>query len=190
MPEKMERGFQQAIEFITQGRSISHVGGDLLEDATARLLLALTALNFSARRRQLVSTFDASLTTFCHSLLDDAEEQCYQVLITCRDTLKHQDITHDEKCYLALAYLIRVFIQRSALERLSEHNDTALREQAIATHLCQGVLDTLNEPDSLMTLLSEALSLRSGRSDLAPPILPQLPRLNGNATFSQHYLIQ
>lgn len=132
--EEMERGFQRAIGFVVQSREICQLSSDLSGEVAARLLLAVVELDFITRRRQLVSTRGVEFLTSCFSLLDDVEEQCRQVLVSCQDMLKQGNTSaasHVETTYVALAYLVRTFIQRAALTRLSGHEDLARREQAL-----------------------------------------------------------
>jgi tetratricopeptide (TPR) repeat protein len=182
--EEMERGFQRAMGFVVQSRSLSQLSGDYLGEATARLLLSVTELDFSTRHRQLVSTIGGTFPASCLSLLEDAEEQCRQVLVSYQDTLKHETASaapHDATIYVALAYLVRAFIQRATLVRLSGDDDKALQERALATHLCQRVLDALSEAVFPWTLLQAALSLQAERSIDGPPALPHLPNLTEDA---------
>jgi tetratricopeptide (TPR) repeat protein len=180
--EEMERSFQRAIGFVVQSRGISQISGDSLGEATARLLLAVTELDFSTRHRQMISSIGGAFPASCLSFLDDAEEQCRQVLVSCQDTLKHGTAApHDASIYMALAYLVRAFIQRATLARLSGDDDTALRERALATHLCQRILDALDEAVFPWTLLQEALSLQAERLIDGPPTLPRLPNLTEDA---------
>jgi transcriptional regulator with XRE-family HTH domain len=179
--EEMERRFQRAIGFAIQSMGVSQVSGDHLGEANARLLLAVTELDFSSGRRQLVSTIGGAFLASCLSLLDEAEEQCRQVLVSCQDTPKHRTAPHAPTIYVALAYLVRAFIQRAALARLSGHDDTALRERALAAHLCQQTLDALGEPAFPWALLQAGLSLQAERSTEDAPALPRLPELTEDA---------
>ncbi len=100
--EEVERGFQRAMGFAVQSRGISQVSGDHLGEATARLLLAVTELDFSSGRRQLVSTIGGAFPASCLSLLDDAEEQCRQVLVSWQDMLKQRAAPDAPTIYVAL----------------------------------------------------------------------------------------
>ena len=189
--EEMERGFQRAMVLIVQSREVCQLSGDLQGETAARLLLAVTELDFIARRRQLVSTPGAELLTSCLSLLDEAEEQCRQVLVSCQDMLKPGTASaapHPETIFVALAYLVRTFIQRATLARLSGHEDTARRERALATHLCQHALDALGEPEFPKALLQVALSLQAERSIDDPPTLSRLPDLTEDAAAFEQSL--
>jgi transcriptional regulator with XRE-family HTH domain len=179
--EEVERGFQRAIEFIVQSRGVSQVSGDHLGEATARLLLAVTELDFSSIRSQLTDPIGGAVPASCISLLDDAEEQCRQVLVSCQDTLKHRAAPQAATIYVALAYLVRSLIQRATLARLSGHDDTALRKWALAAHLCQQTLDALGEPAFPWALLQAGLSLQAERSTEDAPALPRLPELTEDA---------
>ena len=186
--EEMERGFQRAIGFVVQSREICQLSSDLPGEVAARLLLVVAELDFITRRRQLVSARGAEFLTSCFSLLDDVEEQCRQVLVSCQDMLKQGNTStapHVETTYVALAYLVRTFIQRAALTRLSGHEDLARRERALATHLYQHTLDALGEPDFPMALLQAVLSLQAERSIDGQPTLQCLPDFNEEAPAFQ-----
>lgn len=194
--EEMKRGFQRAMELVLQSKMVYQAGSDHSGEITAALLLTEIALDFSTRWRQLSSTAGTASITSCLSLLDEAEEQCHQVMHTWQDTLKHDAISHNTTVSIPLAYLVRIFIQRATLNRLSGQADKALQEQRLAVHLCQGLLDTLGDAAFPHALLQEALSLRvtsptitpSEQEQLQPPQL-RLPNLTGNAHHSQLRLI-
>jgi tetratricopeptide (TPR) repeat protein len=186
--EEAERGFQRAIEFTVQSRGLSQVSGDHLGETTARLLLAETELDFSIAHRQLSDPDGEAFPTSCLSLLDDAEEQCQRVLVSWEDTLKHGASRHAVTIYVAVAYLVRSFIQRATLARLSEHGDMALQERALAAHLCQQALDALDEPSVPRALLQTALSLLAERSTECASVLPHLPELTEAAPALRSHL--
>ena len=152
--EEMEREFQRALDFYLQSRILYQVSGDKIGEASVRLAFARVKINFNARRRQLGGE-KSSASIYSPSLLKDAEEQGRQVLMNWQyllnDTYASDEV--DTIVYVALAYLIRTYTQRSMLARLDGYNDTALRERVLATNLCQQVLDTLSESTIPWTLV-------------------------------------
>ncbi len=187
-PEEIEVQFQRAIGFLVQSRSVCQVSYDRMGEAKARLALALTELDLSTQRRRLAQEsvqregkqFAANYASF----LDDAEEQCRQVLLILQDrsALSDTPITSlDAAIYLALAYLIRVFTQRAMLARLSGYGDTSSREGAIASSIYQQVVDTLNENSCPLPITHKVLYLQAESIAHRPPTLPGLPNVGDNA---------
>jgi tetratricopeptide (TPR) repeat protein len=123
-PEEIEHEFQRALSFYLQSRSFYQVSGDRLEEAFIRLMIASILLDLSTRqRRRMISSINkefpttadakevkgypqgtplqqASLrgsTVDCTRLLDDAAEQCQQVLLGWQDQLEHPSHPVDAK---------------------------------------------------------------------------------------------
>ena len=181
--EEIERQFQRAISFLIQSRSVYQVSGDREGEATVRLTLALVLLDFMAWRGE---TFNekadygtrSSLSTL-GSLLQDAEEQCRQVLLmqwqkpsTSTET---SPVSPDRTTHIALAYLIRVYIQRAAFSRRGGYADTASRELIMGAHLCQETLDSLCEEAILGSRLQTVVSMDAERLIHRSPSLPRFP---------------
>ncbi|HEY6541201.1 MAG TPA: hypothetical protein VIZ18_09695, partial [Ktedonobacteraceae bacterium] len=82
---EMEQEFQQAISYLVQSRNIYQVSGDRKGETTARFLQMLALLDFIARYRQLNGPIGATFAAASLSLLNSAEEQCYQILISWHD---------------------------------------------------------------------------------------------------------
>src|SRR5437868_10075929 len=147
--EEMEREFQRAVSFLLQARSIYQVSGDRGGEASARLTLAMVLLDFSTRQRQMLQektdTLGRHAVANCTVLLNDAEEQCRQVLLACQDLAAGTSVPADldATIYIALSYLVRIAVQRATLARSGEYIDTAYRERAIASSLCQPIVDSL-----------------------------------------------
>ena len=178
--EEMERLFQRAITLAIQSRDVCQLSGDQKGEATARLLLAVTLLDLSTWRMQLIRVVGEALPTSYLTLLEDAEEQCRQVLLSCQDMLKHADASaapDDVTIYAALGYLVRTFIQHATLARLSRNDDTASRERALAALVCQRALDALGEPAFPQAMLEATLTIRAERPVDGAPVLPCLPDL-------------
>jgi tetratricopeptide (TPR) repeat protein len=177
---ELERQFQHAITFLVQSKSVYQVSGDQVGVATVRLTLAMVLLDFSTRRRQLAQVRAAGkkLTTNCAILLDEAEEECRQVLLSWQEADSERGSAAGELetiLYVALAYLIRVYIQRAKLARLEGYGETALRERALAAYLCQQMLESFPESSLLWNIIRHALTLQSDRIAFRLPALPQQP---------------
>ncbi len=192
-PEEIEVQFQRAIGFLVQSRSVYQVSYDRMGETKARLALALTELDLSTQRRQLaqerVQGEEKQFTANYASFLDDAEEQCRQVLLALEDPSALSDTPTtrlDAAIYLALAYLIRVFTQRAMLARLSGYEDTSCREAAIASFIYQQVVDTLNDNSCPLPMVHKVLYLQAEDIAHRSPTPPGLLDLNDNAKNIQY----
>src|SRR6266516_1560392 len=116
---EMEREFQRALSFLLQSRSVYQVSGDRAGEISARLMLAMVLLDFSTRQRQMLQekadTLGRHAVANCTVLLNDAEEQCRQVLLACQDLAAGASVPADldATLYIALAYLVRIAVQRA-----------------------------------------------------------------------------
>ena len=187
---EMEREFQRALSFLLQSRSVYQVSGDRAGEASARLTIAMVLLDFSTRQRQMqqekADVPGRRVVANCTALLNDAEEQCRQVLLACQDLSAGASVPTDLDAviYIALAYLVRIAVQRATLARSDEYMDTAYRERAIASSLCQQVADSLSESSLPWMVMRNAMALQSDSIAYQPPSLPRLPGLfNGRSTF-------
>lgn len=191
--EESVRKFHKVRGFLIQSRSIAQACRAREGESNARLTLAMAELDFSTRRRQLaqrrVGASGNEHVPYQTSFLEDAEEQCRQILLNWQDAISTSSVPpepFDTTIFIALAYLVRIFIQRAALSRLIGNQDTALRERILAANLCQQVLDALQQssfPDSLLRL---AASLKEGFSTTGPPTLSLIPNLSAAPSLSQH----
>src|SRR5437763_9514837 len=177
---EMERKFQRALSLLLQSRSVYQVSGDRAGEASARLTLAMVLLDFSTRQRQMLQekadTLGRLAVANCNVLLNDAEEQCRQVLLACQDLAAGTSVPADldATIYIALDYLVRIAVQRATLARSGEYRDTAYRERAIASSLCQPIVDSLSESSLPWMVMRNAMASHSDR-DYQPPSLPRLP---------------
>ena len=180
--EEIERQYQRAISFLIQSRSVYQVSGDHQGEVTVRLTLALVLLDFTVWRK---GTFNektdyaarSSISTL-GSLLQDAEEQCRQVLMKWQEPSNSSDaglIRSQRAIYIALAYLIRVYIERATFSREGGYTDTASRERIIAAHLCQETLDSFFGEAVLWSHLQNAVSMDAERLIHRSPSLPRFP---------------
>jgi transcriptional regulator with XRE-family HTH domain len=190
--EELEGLFHRARSFLIQSMSISQACCDQQGEADARLVLALTELDFSTMRKQLaqrrVNTTGKEYPAYQSSFLKDAEEQCRQILLSSQDALRTSDVSPtalDTINYVALAYIIRIYIQRAAIERLSGNYNTALRDRVLAADLCQMVLDSLQEETFPGNLLRQAITLQEEPMTDRHPTLPHIPKSTSTAPLSQ-----
>lgn len=184
-PEEMGLQFQRTMSFLVQSRSVCQVSYDRMGEARARLALALAELDMSTQQRHLTEVKNQSegkefVATYAY-LLNDAEEQCHQVLLAFQETPGNSDTSAaslDTILYLAMAYLIRIFVQRATLARLSGYADTSYRERALASFICQKVLDTFNESSFPFSLINDVLYLQVDNLAYHASTLPSLSDLD------------
>lgn len=181
-PEEMENQFQRAMGYLLQSRTVCQVSGDQMGEATANLALVLSELDLSTRRRQLIQAkaggngkqFVANYA----SLLDEAEAKCRQVVLTCQDYLDNPEVSPDRldtTIYVAFAYLIRIFTQRATLARSGGFGDTSFRECALASFLCQKVLETFYDRSFPSTMIHSLLYMQADTLAYRALSLPRLP---------------
>jgi tetratricopeptide (TPR) repeat protein len=183
-PEEMERKFQHALDYYLQSRILYQVSGDKIGEATVRLAFARVKINFNTRRRQFAGEKPRP-TINTASLLNDAEEQCRQVLMSWQyllnDTYSSDEV--DTIVYVALAYLVRIYTQHSLFAQREGYVDTALRERMLATDLCQQLLDTLSESTIPWTLVHTVVNSQLQGLTNQATFLPQfgtLPNFSSN----------
>jgi len=86
---------------------------------------------------------------------------------------------------------VRIAVQRATLARSGEYIDTAYRERAIASSLCQPIVDSLSESSLPWMVMRNVMALPSDSIDYQPPSLPRLPGLfNGHSTFPHSSISQ
>lgn len=181
---EMEQEFQRAIGYLVQSRNIYQVSGDREGETAARFLQTLSLLDFITRYRQLISPIGATFAAASLPLLNNAEEQCRQILISWHGAPDQEESgdRQDSIIYAALAYLMRVFILRASLARLRGQDSNAQKERIFAASLCQQVLDALAQPVFPWKLVQEILAQQPERSLPASPALPHLPDLRLDTT--------
>jgi tetratricopeptide (TPR) repeat protein len=186
--EEIERQYQRAISLLMQGRGVYQVSGDRKGEATVRLTIALVMLDYSRWRRGIFAarTDDGVKRTALNmtSLLQDAEEECRQVLMDWEELSRDADTSSFELAptvHVALAYLVRVYVERAALSRLDGYNDTANRERTIASYLCQEMLNSFSAEDFRGSHLQNALAMDVQSLAYQPPSLPHFPELSDGA---------
>jgi len=184
--EEKERLLQQAASFLLQSRTLYQISSNRIGEAKARLLHANVLLGICSLRRQAAlkrTQEPGSIQSLqCATLLDEAGEQCRQVLLGWNETVLIGDQPSSDLeivLYTALSTLVSVYVQRTAIARLEGYNDTALRDRAHAAHLCQQILNTLTKPELLHSLTRDALVLEVGEISRIQA-LPRLPDMTKN----------
>ena len=180
--EEIERQYQRAISFLIQSRSVYQVSGDRNWEATVRLTLALVLLDFTNWREGIAKNktdYGAKLpASNVNTLLQDAEEQCREVLMSWQEPSNGTEtasVELDPAAYIALAYLIRVYVERAALARQGGYTDTAYREQTMAAYLCQKTLGLSFDEVVSWSHLQDAVSMDAERLVHRSPSLPHFP---------------
>lgn len=158
--EQIEDRYQHASGYILQSLNLAQMGGNTPEMLHRRLALARIQVDWSTwRRRRLIrkedSPSNAVLLAKLSSLLDDAYEQCRQVLMHWNGGWAGQDAAlpaQDSLVISALALITRVATERSYLASLSGYENVLQRERSFAAALCQHVFDTYQEEEQLKEL--------------------------------------
>jgi len=177
--DEIEREFQRAISYFVQSRTLYQVSSDRFGEAQARLSQAMVLLDLSTRRRQVAqekaSTTGKTPRMNCTALLDEAEEQCHQILLGWEPDGTYPTTELEITLYTALAYLIRVVAQRATIAHLHTYADTAERERSVAAYLCQQVVDTLVKPQFPWALIHEVATFKEGTIVSHTQTLPRIP---------------
>ncbi len=186
--DETEREFQRAVSYFVQSRTLYQVSRDSFGEARARLSQTMVLLDLSTRRRQVaqekVNTTDKLAAINCTGLLNEAEEQCRQVLLGWKPSATYPTPELETILYTALAYLIRVAAQRAAVAHLNEYTDTAERELSVATYLCQQVVDTFEKPTFPWTLIYEVATFKEGPIVNRTQALPRIPQTSLHSSKS------
>lgn len=148
--EEGEHEYQRAGGFLMQSRTLYQVGGDRPGETQARLMQARVLLDLCERRRQLSRKAEKQkslLLTNCSALLTEAEEQCRQALLIgveeAEQAIPAAPRLVDTIVYIACAYLVRIFVQHTAIARQSGYRDTAARELMGAAYICNETINSL-----------------------------------------------
>ena len=194
--EAQEHTFQQAIGFLLQSRMLYQASQDLSGEAQARLLQALVLLDFSAWKQQHIQPSGDDKQAFviaqCRTLLENAQEQCEQILLGWRNADTDEKALTAEEATIssALAYLVRVYCQHARLGRLENHSDTARLAYTRAANLCQKLLEIVMADNLSWAMINQflALSKECPRVDASLPRPPELSLLDEitRSSVSQH----
>ena len=195
-PQEIDRSYRLALNFLLQSRTLYQISSNQKGEFTARLTQVMVLLDFSTWKRQAaqenVSSNDLRVPLInCASLLDDAEEQCHQILLGWQETLSRLTLPPIEPqiiLYTALAYLTRVFTQRATLARIGGYHDTATKDLSLAVYVCQQTLDALQHEALSWKLVRDTLNLSGSSISYHSQSLPRLPEkslsLNYNPIIS------
>ena len=182
--EEMEREFQRAISFLLRSRTLYQVSGDMLGECRSRLIQVLALLNLSNHRKQYrlnrAASDGAAPFPYAPTALDEAEEQCRQILVKWQDPqegFSSLTVEHEDNFYRAMAYLVRIYTQRAFLARLSGNIDIALYERSMAVHFCEQTLHALSEQHLPFDLLRDVLAPRTIRFRAPTPSQLHLPKV-------------
>jgi tetratricopeptide (TPR) repeat protein len=193
--EEMEQEFQHALGLFVQSKNLYQVSSDVIGETNVRLAQAQALLDLNERRRQATLSKNPALTTVpiasSASSLREAEEQCRQVLLTWQGSTNGASTSTvlNVQIYTALAFLIRIAIQRAVLGRLGGYVDTAFRERALAAYLCQEVLNSFTENSLPWVLIQNVRILQADTISYQPPSLPKLPELTNGYKAFPHAMI-
>jgi tetratricopeptide (TPR) repeat protein len=174
--------FRRAISLLVQSRTLYQASHDLRGELSVRLMQAVVLLDFSLWRRRVAQAQTAATDIFSSidgaALLEDAEEQCRQALISLQEADSESNLPPVEQemiIYTAVASLISIYGQRATLARLGGYEDTAARERVRAALLCQQALDTFCEPEFAWDWIQTLASLSTGTVTAHMQPLPRLP---------------
>ena len=194
--EDQEHTLQQAVSFLLQSRMLYQASQDLSGAPLSRLLQALVLLDFSAWKQQHLQLSGNDGQAFsiaqCRTLLDDAQEQCEQIIMGWRNTDVDGQVLAAEEPIIssALAYLTRIYCRRATLGRLEGHNDTARLACARATNLCQKLLEVMTAEDLSWGMIDQFLALTKEHpgdyASLPPPPDRSLLDETTRSSMSQH----
>jgi transcriptional regulator with XRE-family HTH domain len=180
-----EEAYERAISFSLQSRALYQASHDTASVGRVRLMQAMILLDYNTWRQQnIVKRAKESKThpIFNNTLLNDAEEQCYQVLMEQQEN--HASMPEEKLLsYTALAYLVRLHVQRAEQARIGGSDSAGRRELAQAASLCQLMLDAMSDEQRLWSLLQQVQVFREP-APLAPS--PALPRLTKEMLKNEH----
>ena len=179
--DDMERAYQRAVSYLLQSRSVFQVTNDAAGEAQVRLTLAFILLDFSEQRRKAAQEkaqhTGKPAPMNCAVLLEDAEDQCRQVLLAwqeARNTTEAEQKQRHNFVSSACAGLIYCSLQRATLARVEGYTETAARELALASYLCQQTFELFTEHAQLWSIIRDVIGVTLDRLDYASPVLPRL----------------
>jgi hypothetical protein len=144
----------------------------------------MVLLDLCAQRRYVAQekggSIHAPIAANYATLLDEAKEQCNQVLINGQTSWLASDGPSTElkaTLYLAMAYLIRILVEQAALARHNGYTDKAMHERARAAFLCQRVLAAFAEQTLSRTLIQELMNIQTSDGEYQTESVPHLSDL-------------
>ena len=181
---ELEQTFQRAIGMLVQSRTLYQIMEDRAHETQARLTHSMVLLDMSTWRRLLAQEkarqTGTVLTTTNITLLNEAEEQNRQVLLTWlqKSEEDHTAILSAEVeiyLYSAMTNLVHVYAQRAILANFNGYANTTQRESALAIHYCQQLLNSLNAQEFPWSLVYNMASLQHSDVQYQFQQLPHLP---------------
>ncbi len=188
--EEKEQLFQLALSFLLQARTLYQVSGDLLGESKVRLLHAMVLLDRCSLYREVIllnpQDIAAGKAVQYATLLDEAEEQCRQILLTWHDSTFEANVSLpdlEEVLYTALSSLVETFIQRAAVARINGYTDTSSRARSRAAQICGLILDALADASIPWSLVRAVITLPDDPATYRIQALPRLPNLTQSQLF-------
>ena len=183
--EEAEQAFQHATDLLSHSTTLYQVSNDSTAESITRLTQAMVLLDLCAQRRYVAQekrgSIHAPIATNYATLLDEAKEQCNQVLINGQTSwlASHGPSTElKATLYLAMAYLIRILVEQAVLTRHSGYTDKAKHERARAAFLCQRVLMAFAEQALSWALIQEIMNMQTSDGEYQTESLPDLANLS------------
>ncbi len=183
--EEAEQAFQHATDLLSHSTTLYQVSNDSTAESITRLTQAMVLLDLCAQRRYVAQekrgSIHAPIATNYATLLDEAKEQCNQVLINGQTSwlASHGPSTElKATLYLAMAYLIRILVEQAVLTRHSGYTDKAKHERARAAFLCQRVLMAFAEQALSWALIQEIMNMQTSDGEYQTESLPDLSNLS------------
>lgn len=193
--QQVEHFYQQALTYLLQSLTIVQMAGDTKETNNVCLMLATLKLDWSIWRARCYHQDKRASQparglglTGLSSLLDEASEQCRQVLASLQEMkTAGEEAFHAQTriIYLALALLIRITVQRALLAYEQGYDNTCQRERALACLLCQQTLDSCQEKDMLTGLVWNVANLTEQTLPSLFAALPRFPEAAAQSTETQ-----
>ncbi len=182
--EEKEQLFQLALSFLLQARTLYQVSGDRLGESKVRLLHAMVLLDRCSLYREVIllnsQDIAAAKAVQCVTLLDEAEEQCRQILLSWHNSTFETNASLpdlEEVLYTALSSLVETFIQRATVARISGYADTSSRARSRAAQIGGLTLDTLADASIPWSLVRAVITLPDDPATYRIQALPRLPDL-------------
>lgn len=199
---KLEYTYQYALGYLIQSRALYQASHDDKGVSFVRLIHTMILLDLSGYRRQIAAFH--STTPRTTDLLIEAEEQCRQILLTGQDLLASTSLSSDGQndntpaqeqlvyqknlLYTALAYLIRIHAQHAAVARIGGYDETATRERALASHICEQALAILADDSLSWHSIQDILKLPGNDINYFTQSLPHLLRQHAYTSNIQETL--
>jgi transcriptional regulator with XRE-family HTH domain len=146
--DEMERVYQLAVGYLLQSRTLYQVSGDFSGEIHARLTQTMILLDWSFWKYSLFlenKGRNGAKTRMLGvaSLLDDAYEQCQQILLKLLESYGEKanpPVEIHSIVVTTMAYLMRVTLRRALQARSDGYADTTTRERLLALHLGEWLL--------------------------------------------------